>query len=61
MGRAHMETNLVPAELEKGISSLLPQNIVISEPIPGCAPEMKLCIPLEKDGSGKGKCGASSS
>lgn len=35
MGRAHTEPNLVPAELTMGISPLLPQNIVISEPIPG--------------------------
>lgn len=34
MGRVHTEPNLEPAGLAMGISSLLPQNIVISEPIP---------------------------
>lgn len=33
--RAHKEPNLLPAELAMGISSLLPQNILIPEHIPG--------------------------
>lgn len=61
MGRAHTEPNLLPAELAVGISSLIPQNIVISEPIPGWCSGDEAVHPSGEGWEWKRKCGASSS
>lgn len=54
MGRAHTEPHLVPDKLEMGISSLLPQNIVISETIPGwCSGDEEAVHPSGEGWEGK--------
>lgn len=54
MGRAHTEPHLVPDKLAMGISSLLPQNIVISETIPGwCSGDEEAVHPSGEGWEGK--------